>query len=206
MTIHSVYGAFLPFFRRKRLRRFLARFRPEARTTILDLGGYPACWPVESCPGQITILNLSFHGEYRGPHTLIQGNACNLQFPDKSFDIGYSNSVIEHLHSFDNQKKFASEIRRVGRRIWVQTPARWFIVEPHLITPVIHYLPKAWQRRLLRYFTVWGLVSKPTRKQVDDFIDEVRLLTFREMQALFPDCQIYRERFLGMTKAYIAIR
>ena len=206
MTIHSVYGAILPFFRRKRLRRFLDQFHPDARTTILDLGGYPACWPSGSCPARVTILNLSFHGGYEGPHKLIQGDARHLQFPDQSFDIGYSNSVIEHLHTFENQQKFASDIRRVGRRIWVQTPARWFIIEPHLITPLIHYLPKAWQRRLLRYFTVWGLISKPTQAQVDDFISEVRLLTFREMQSLFPDCKIHRERFFGMTKAFVAIR
>ena len=53
----------------------------------------------------------------------------------------YSNSVIEHLHEFDQQKRFADEVRRVGRKLWVQTPARGFFVEPHLITPFIHYLP-----------------------------------------------------------------
>ena len=26
------------------------------------------------------------------------------------------------------------------------------------------------------------------------------------MQRLFPDCEIRRERFLGMTKAYVAVR
>ena len=32
------------------------------------------------------------------------------------------------------------------------------------------------------------------------------LLDGREMRALFPDCEIRRERFLGLTKSYVAIR
>jgi len=42
---------------------------------------------------------------------------------------------------------------------------------------------------------------------VDAFLAEVRLLTYREMQQLFPDCRIERERFLWLfTKSYIAVR
>lgn len=41
---------------------------------------------------------------------------------------------------------------------------------------------------------------------MEAFLDEVRLLTFAEMKLLFPDCTILRERFLGLTKSYIAVR
>jgi hypothetical protein len=188
--------------------QFQASLAPRAETTIIDVGGYPSCWSAAICPARITLVNLHIP-EWLDSNTcypMIKGDGCNLQFSDESFDIGYSNSVIEHLSTFENQQKFAQEIRRVGKRIWVQTPARWFFVEPHLITPLIHYLPKKWQRGLLRHFTVWGWITKPSQKQVDEFLQEVRLLTYKEMQLLFPDCQIRRERFLGMTKSFIAIR
>jgi hypothetical protein len=206
MTIYSLYNVILPLFRRKRFQRFTKTFQPTNHMTILDVGGYPGNWSRETCPAQITILNLSFHGPYAGPFRLVTGNGCEMQFGDKSFDIGHSNSVIEHLHTFENQQKFAAEIRRVSRRLWVQTPARCFIIEPHLITPMIHYLPKSMQRYLLRYFTIWGLLTKPSKQQVQEFLSEVRLLNYREMQHLFPDCHIHRERFFGLTKAYVAIR
>ncbi len=208
MNIHKVYGLFLPHFRRKRMQRFLAVHPITPATTVLDVGGYPWCWPADQCPGRFTLLNLAFPPdlEVDDRFTLKTGDGCRLPFPDGSFDLGYSNSVIEHLATFENQQRFAAEIRRVGRRLWVQTPARWFFIEPHLITPLIHFLPKRWQRPLLRHFTVWGLVSKPTPKQVDEFLQEVRLLTYSEMRALFPDCRILRERFLGFTKCYIAVR
>jgi len=136
----------------------------------------------------------------------VVADGCALDYPDQSFDVGYSNSVIEHVGTFERQKAFAREIRRVGKAIWVQTPAQEFFMEPHLIAPFIHWLPRSWQRRLIRYFTVWGWLKKPTPAEVEGFLDEVRLITFAEMKELFPDCEILRERFLGMTKSYIAVR
>ena len=61
------------------------------------------------------------------------GDATDLSpFKDKSFDIVHSNSVIEHLYNFENQKKMASEIMRVGQKHIVQTPNKYFFLEPHL--------------------------------------------------------------------------
>lgn len=208
MNIHTAYGWFLPWFRRRRMRRFLLWSRPASTTKILDVGGYAHCWSIESCPAQITILNLDVAEgqDAKEPYKLVKGDGRSLEFPDQTFDIACSNSVIEHLSTFADQEKFAREVRRVGRRVWVQTPARWFPIEPHLLTPCIHYLPKKWQRKLVRNFTVWGLITRPSQKQVDDFLAEVRLLTMEEMRRPFPDCQIRRERFLGLTKAIIAVR
>jgi len=137
---------------------------------------------------------------------LVLGDGCALPFADKSFDVLFSNSVIEHVGTWERQQAFAREARRVGRRLWVQTPAREFFIEPHLIAPVIHWLPHSWQRRLIRNFTVRGWLERPGPRDVEEFLAEVRLLTFAEMQSLFPDCTIMRERFLGLTKSYIAVR
>jgi hypothetical protein len=58
----------------------------------------------------------------------------------------------------------------------------------------------------VRNFTGWGLLTRPSPERVDGFLGELRLLGRAEMQALFPDCEIRRERFLGLTKAYVAVR
>jgi hypothetical protein len=58
----------------------------------------------------------------------------------------------------------------------------------------------------MRNFTVWGLLTRPTAQQVDDFLAEIRLLSYREMRELFPECEIIRERFFGLTKSYIAVK
>ena len=70
----------------------------------------------------------------------------------------------------------------------------------------IHWLPRAWQRRLVRWCTGWGWLSRPSPERIEALLDELRLLDGQEMQALFPDCEIRRERVLGLTKSYVAVR
>ena len=136
----------------------------------------------------------------------MRGDGRQLDYRPSAFDIVFSNSVAEHLGTWADQQRFAAEIRRVGKAYWVQTPNRWFPFDPHLLALFVHYLPKAIQQHLLRYGTIWGLVIRPTRAQVAGFLAEVRLLTEREMRALFPDAQILVERFCGLNKSFIAVR
>ncbi len=79
-------------------------------------------------------------------------------------------------------------------------------MEPHLITPFIHYLPKRTQRRLIRYVTVWGLIAKPSGEQIENFLRGTRLLTRREMKTLFPDGELHIERFMGLSKSFVVYR
>ena len=209
-SIHKVYGRLSAPFRARRLNWFTEVLSPTQQSVILDVGGYPWFWQSFPKPHQITLLNPhvvpGLADQYAGQFRFVAGDGCKLEFPDRSFDIVFSNSVIEHVGTFARQQAFAAEARRVGRALWIQTPAREFFIEPHLLTPFIHYLPRSVQARLLRYFTVWGLMTRPSPKEVAGFLDEVRLLTYREMQELFPDCQILRERFMGFTKSYVAVR
>ena len=192
------------------MRLFQDAFKPNSTTTILDVGGYPATWRDLSARPQITVLNIHEIDYVRNPSDppiqTVVGNGCRLEFDAHSFDIVFSNSVIEHVGTFENKQMFADECRRVGGRLWVQTPARSFFIEPHLLTPFIHFLPLVAQRALIRNFTVWGLLTRPSGQDVRDLMAEIRLLTRKEMQVLFPDCTIIAEKVLGLTKSYVAIR
>ena len=118
--------------------------------------------------------------------------------------------VIEHVGGPQRQEEFASEIARVGVRYFVQTPNRWFPVEHHLLTPLIHFLPRSWQRRVVGKFTVWEWLARPRPDQREFFLEhyltDIRLLDGRAMRRLFPDARLIRERFLGLTKSLIALR
>lgn len=134
-----------------------------------------------------------------------------LDFPDKHFDIVFSNSVIEHAtlpkeRLFDvtservfremsmvNQRSFAAEIRRLGKGYFVQTPNRWFPVEPHTRLPLMGWMP----RPVLIAFI------RATRL---DWSPDWNLLTASQMQELFPDADTITEKFLGMRKSIIAIK
>src|SRR5574344_57120 len=55
------------------------------------------------------------------PHqTIIHGDAENLPFKDKEFDYVICNQVLEHS---ENPLKFLSEIARVSKRGYVETPS-----------------------------------------------------------------------------------
>jgi len=209
MGIHDVYAVLMRGFRRRRMQAFAETFAPHAGTSILDVGGTPFNWELLGSESRLTLLNLELPEGFDAlpaNYGFVVGDATHLEFDAGAFDIAFSNSVIEHLSTWERQQAFAREVRRVGRGVWVQTPARHFPVEPHLLALFVHWLPRDWQRRLLRWATGWGWIARPSQEQVDRFLEETRLLDHREMRTLFPDCEIRRERFLGLTKAYLAVR
>jgi hypothetical protein len=209
VDILRFYRPFVMYFRPRRMRAFCEQFGITDDTRILDVGGTPLNWNLVSVKPQLTLLNIHLpsprHTAQLAPHmTWLVGDGTRLPYKDGAFDIVFSNSVIEHLGSLDNQRQFAAETTRVGTRYYVQTPNRRFFFEPHLLTPFVHFLPRRWRRRLLCNFTVWGLIARPTDEQVEGFLDEVRLLDAGEMAALFPGGLLKRERFLGMVKSLTA--
>ena len=103
------------------------------------------------------------------------------------------------------QASLAREIVRVGRGYCVQTPNRWFPVEAHTLTPGFQFLPKDWQARLARNFTVWGWLQRPGKEEARGFVANTCLLAARDLARLFPEASIERERFLGMTKSVSAV-
>jgi hypothetical protein len=129
-----------------------------------------------------------------------------LPYADQSFDLVVSNSVIEHVGNWADQQRFAIEMQRVGRRLYLQTPNKWFPVEPHLIALFLHWLPNGLQIALVRWFSVWGWVTKPDRARIAEFVNGTRLLSRSELEQLFPGCRIEKESVLGLAKSYIVLK
>ena len=215
--IAAVYRGLFKIWRRKRHQQFLDIVRPVPGNTgdrLLDVGGYPAFWqgfaPVAH---RVDCLNThpvpwEASPEVPQPISTLVGDGCAMkEIADQSYDVVFSNSVIEHVGDQAKQRAFAEEVRRVGRKLWVQTPAYECPLEPHYLAPFVHYLPKTAQRLVLRWLTPWGWIARPTRAQVDEAVESIRLLTKREFASLFPDCQILTERTLFVIpKSYIAVR
>jgi hypothetical protein len=177
-------------FRARRMQEFVARFGVTQDTRILDVGGTPANWLLAAMRPRVTLLNMP-RGQERGEcgFTFVSGDGCQLPFRDQSFEIVFSNSVIEHVGAPDQQRRFADEIRRVGKRYWVQTPNRRFPVEQHLLTPFVHWLPRSMQRAWVTKWTVWDWVERPSPDRRDfyiqHFLDDIRLLSDTELASLF---------------------
>jgi predicted SAM-dependent methyltransferase len=133
-----------------------------------------------------------------------QGDATNLlEYKDNEYDIVFSNSVIEHLYTLEAQKKMSEEVQRVGKKHFIQTPNKHFIIEAHYILPLFQYLPKKLQYPILT-LTPLSRGRRWDKAFARQYVDEIRLLSLREMNALFPESQIYKEKFMGMTKSITA--
>lgn len=202
-------------FREKRFRFFLDLLRqirksPDQTIRILDIGGTQLFWEkmqfLEDQNIHITLLNLQQYETKNKNFTSIVGDACDLsQFRDGEFDLVFSNSVIEHLYTIENQKKMADEARRVGKYYFIQTPNYYFPIEPHWLFPFFQFLPKSTRIYLTSHFHL-GSFPKASKEQATKWVNEVRLLTEKEMKQLFPDGEVYNETVLGLTKSITMYR
>jgi hypothetical protein len=178
----------------------------------LDIGGYEDFWKSawnESCAGlEVTLLNLETE-RLSGllPMTSVAGDARDMaQFEDGQFDLCFSNSVLEHVGTLADQKRMADEIRRVANGYFVQTPYRYFPIEPHFLVPGWVGLPVWLRTALHRRMDLGWVKAEPGYLQARADIEGCRLLSLKEFRLLFPEGQIVLERVGPFVKSMIAVR
>ncbi|MBZ5721545.1 MAG: class I SAM-dependent methyltransferase [Acidobacteriia bacterium] len=206
LFVSRMQARLMRYFRSRRHQWLTEEF--EDCRTVIDVGGRASMWSTVKLLPRVTIVNVE-GAEVTGGRRFeyIHCDARSLEFGDRAFDLAFSNSVIEHVGTLEDQKQFAEEMMRVGRRIYCQTPNRWFPVEFHFLGAFVHWLPrKCFSYFVHRYLTLRGLLSKPTREQSWELRKSIRLLTRRELAALFPGCTIRTERVLGIPKSFTAWR
>lgn len=177
---------------------------------ILDVGGTNGFWEKAKCHGnrdfEITLLNLRAQEQRHDNIKPLAGDATDLNgFDDGSFDVVFSNSVIEHLFTLGNQLKMADEVRRVAPNYWVQTPNFWFPVEPHFHFVGWQWLPLGTRVAVLRRKRCGWRGPVPDVENARKAVAEVRLMTRSELKRAFPGARIETERFAGMVKSWIVV-
>jgi len=204
---------------RFRVQRFHL-FRPIVTQTladkgicrILDLGGAPSYWEAFGADldwdrVQVCTLNVTSSETTHSRITTMVGDARDVSaFPDFSFDVVHSNSVIEHVGRWDDMASMAREIRRLAPRYFVQTPYFWFPIEPHTRFPLFHWMPESLRYRILLKRTCGFWKQRPDVGAATKAVQSALLLDKQQLQFLFPDACIVAERFLGFTKSLVAIR
>lgn len=208
---HAVIHPITGFFRKRRGLRLLQSFPEIAQMRICDLGGSQHFWdklglPVR--PENVIILNIN-PGETQAVSTVSAYSSIPVKIydgkrvpaADKEFDLLICNSVLEHV-PLEQRVSLAKEMARVAKGLFLQTPSWSFPVEPHFIMPFIHWFPKSvgyW----LALVSPWRILSKPSKDNIHTYFYGTNLLSERELRELFPGAEIFSERFLGLTKAYL---
>jgi Methyltransferase domain len=177
--------------------------------SVIDLGGTVEAWlraPVR--PASVHVVNLEVQPKDNPDWlTAEQGDACALpaSLDGAAFDLVFSNSVIEHVGGHAQRVKFAGEVHRLAPRHWVQTPYRYFPIEPHWLFPGFQFLPLAARAELSRR---WPLVHTRSRSRDEGLraVMGVELLGRAEMAFYFPHSTLMTERIGGMVKSLIATK
>ena len=183
----------------------------EGSVRILDIGGTNSFWEQRGWAGrdrvEVVLVNLEAEPREHENIDPRAGDATDLsEFADGSFDVVFSNSVIEHLQTRDRQAAMAAEVRRLAPVYWIQTPNFWFPVEPHFLTPGWHYLPVAARVALLRRRR-WGWRGPlPEAAQAEEAVREIRLMRGAELTRMFPEASLERERIGPFVKSFVALR
>jgi SAM-dependent methyltransferase len=174
--------------RARRHERFFALTRLRADARVLDVGcgalGLRALEPELDVTG----VDLLEYPSYPGPFVRADP-ADGLPFADAEFDLVYCSSVIEHVPPA-RRTAFAAEVRRVGRRWFVQTPALSFPIEPHSLLPGAHWLPNHLRRPYWRLGATGGW-------------EEISLLSRSELELLFGPAQA--ERVGPLVKSWVCL-
>ncbi len=197
--------------RRQRFQLFLSLLKSlEGHVEVLDIGGTQQFWDLmlgdEAPDIRVTLLNIEHQRVSSKRFISAAGDARSIpQFADNSFDVVFSNSVIEHVGNYSDQRRMADEVRRVSRRYFVQTPNRRFPLEPHFLFPFFQYLPLGTRAWLVNRFDIGWYRRIPDRSAALAEVESIQLLTRREFAALFPEARIHEEKFGGLTKSFVAI-
>jgi len=219
--IRRLYKGFSRTCRSKRAALFRRYMHPTEEDKILDLGSEDGRLIAETVPFRENVVladideQMLARGRARyGFKTVLLDESGALPFEDGSFDIVHCSSVIEHVTvdkaqrwprefernfgevAFERQSRFASEIRRVGRSYFVQTPNRNFLIESHSWLPLVQFLPRSLLLKTIRFSNKWWV-----KKTSADW----NLLTEMQLKVLFPDAIIIPERLLGLKKSLMAV-
>ncbi len=192
---------------RARRQALLSELFPDLETyRVLDLGGRFDFWRrLDVRPAQVVALNPLGGGHTAPWFEGRVGDACDPP-PDVAadgFDLVFSNSTIEHVGDASRRQAFAAVVRELAPRHWIQTPNRYFPIEPHWLAPGVQFLPVTGRALFSRY---WPLVHtrSPDWSSARAHAAGTDLIPRRELVSLFPDSEIHEERMLGMTKSLIA--
>lgn len=196
MTLAHTISA---YNRRRKWGLFLKEIAPTQEMRVLDVGfsegefsstdnfiekNYPY-------PEMLTALGTDIPAKFKLRYPKVSAfhyDGIVFPFEDKTFDVLWSNAVIEHVGDRDKQLFFLKEIKRVSKRAFITTPNRFFPIEVHTLVPFLHYLPKKiFERYLMLIGKRWATGGY------------MRLLSHAELKSLLADAGITEYRIIKNT-------
>lgn len=194
--------------RNTRYETFMRQMSPGPTDRVLDVGVTDTIWRASNFlesrypwPEQITAVAPHPVPNFSRAHPAVDFVAADgrhLPFADASFDIGFSNAVIEHVGSRAQQQRFVEEMVRTCRRVFICTPNAAFPIDPHTLLPFAHWLPRDWWHRVLR-------MSGNGRWASEDHLNPLSATEFLNFFSEADGARLVSQRMFLMTSVLIAV-
>jgi hypothetical protein len=225
MKTSAEMNAFIKSYRTQsgaRRARILMQFTQTLRRPlrIMDLGGTASMWQrwglSESDEFRITLVN-SDEIDKSQPRPVVptqymdevQENVLNLSSRDfQPYDLIFSNSLLEHLPSRDEQAQLAAAIAGSGRPYFIQVPNKYCIIDPHFPHPFAAFFATLPRHVRARMLTLHRLGSSRRCQTYAEAMERMRYynpLGRADMEALFPKAAIQVERMAGLPMSILAM-
>ena len=183
--------------------------KPKTNDLILDVGassleGYQDSNMFEklySYPQNLTAATIEDNKVlkklYPKIHTVQIKPGKKLPFKKNQFDIVTSWATIEHVGDEESQRFFLSELSRVGKKVFLTTPYKYCIYEPHSGIFFLHWLPDKWFRYILSFLGKSFWVRE----------DNLHPVGLTDVHKIFPDIdfQVKVYRTFGLLPSHLII-
>ncbi|MBC7900225.1 MAG: methyltransferase domain-containing protein [Saprospiraceae bacterium] len=196
--------------RERKWKIFLKEIDPKPEMSVLDVG-YSANEMSETdnfiekfypYPQMLTALGLEDPANFRKMYPQVeclQYDGTRFPFEDQSFDVCWSNAVIEHVGTREQQLNFIRETKRVAKRVFFTTPNRYFPVEVHTRTPLLHLMPKSVFESYLRFigkgWATGSYMNLLSSGEIKTLLQEANITEF----------EIIKNRLMGFSLDFVVI-
>ena len=200
-------SSFSTSWRQRRWLDLAARFPDLSDMRVLDLGGTAESWRL--CPMQpahLTLLNVFDQGAAGVDVVVVDACDPPASLRGEHFDLVYANSVIEHVGGHYRREQFAETVHNLGDHNWIQTPNRYFPIEPHFLFPGLQFLPVPFAVRAAVLWPVGNFGDLKSPEVALGKVQGIELLGMVQMRSYFPNSEMLRERVGPLTKSLIAYR
>ena len=206
----SIAGKISHYNRQRKWRTFTEIIRPGPDLRVLDVG-FCNQETVETdnfiekhypYPRMLTALGTETPTIFRDRYpevNCIQYDGTTFPFRNASFDVCWSNAVIEHVGDSAAQLRFLREISRVAQQAFITTPNKFFPIEVHTRTPLLHLLPKpVFDSYLRKIGKAWA---------TGEYMNLLSLGDLRRLlhEAGINDFRILKNKLLGFTLDFVVV-
>jgi hypothetical protein len=200
-------GSFTYRCRQRRNEEFKRRFPDLAEMRVLDLGGTAHTWRVPGMrASSVTIINIDQGVESPDEPWLemLHADACAGSFG--KYDLVFSNSLMEHLGGHARRQQFAEVTQESASSWWIQTPYRYFPIEPHWVFPGFQFLPFRMRLMICQHRNTLNVPACKDRAEAAELVASTELISATEMRTYFPTSEIWFERIAGAPKSLVAVQ